>query len=91
MPDRSRSASLDGSTGRQFVNRSAGDVTIQMLLLGVVNVAIAVVSDGGYALVAGTARAWFARSPRRLERIGGISGLVMIGLGTSLALTARTD
>jgi threonine/homoserine/homoserine lactone efflux protein len=56
-----------------------------------VNVAIAVVSDGGYVLVAGTARAWFARSPRRLERIGGISGLVMIGLGTSLALTARTD
>jgi threonine/homoserine/homoserine lactone efflux protein len=75
----------------QFVSRSAGNIAGQMLLLGVVNVAIAMVSDSSYALVAGTARAWFARSPRRLERIGGISGLVMIGLGTSLALTARTD
>ena len=73
----------------QFVNRSAGDVTGQMLLLGVVFVALAVVSDSGWALAAGTARAWFARSPQRLERIGGISGFVMIGLGASLALTAR--
>src|SRR5579859_158296 len=32
----------------QFVNLSAGNVTVQMLLLGVVNVAIAVVSDSGY-------------------------------------------
>lgn len=75
----------------QFVNRSAGDVTGQMLLLGVVFVALAVIFDSGWALAAGAARTWFARSPERLERIGGISGLVMIGLGASLALTARTD
>jgi hypothetical protein len=34
-------------------------------------------------------RAWFARSPRRLELVGGAGGLVMIGIGASLALTGR--
>jgi len=47
----------------------------------------------GYAagMVAGTARAWFAASPRRLEVVGGAGGLVMIGIGASLALTGRSD
>jgi threonine/homoserine/homoserine lactone efflux protein len=55
----------------------------------VVFVAIAVLSDSTWALAAGTARAWIARSPRRLELIGGAGGLVMIGIGASLALTGR--
>ena len=53
--------------------------------------AIAVVCDSSYALAAGSARDWLARSPRRIERIGGASGLVMIGIGASLALTGRKD
>jgi hypothetical protein len=44
-----------------------------------------------WALAAGTARAWFAASPRRLERAGGTGGLVRIGIGASLALTGRRD
>ncbi|HTT52227.1 MAG TPA: LysE family translocator [Streptosporangiaceae bacterium] len=75
----------------QFVNRSAGHVPVQMLLLGVVFVMIAVVSDSTWAVAAGTARAWLARSPRRLALIGGTGGLVMIGIGASLALTGRKD
>ena len=75
----------------QFVNRSAGDVPVQMLLLGSVFLAIAVVCDSGWALAAGTARAWLARSPRRLEMVGGAGGLAMIGIGVSLALTGRKD
>ena len=43
------------------------------------------------ALAAGTARAWLARSPRRLEMVGGAGGLAMIGIGASLALTGRKD
>ena len=73
----------------QFVDRAAGHVPVQMLLLGMVFVAIAVLSDSTWALAAGTARAWFARSPRRLELIGGTGGLVMIGIGASLAFTGR--
>ena len=36
-------------------------------------------------------RQWFVRSPRRLALIGGTGGLVMIGLGVSLAAAGRTD
>jgi hypothetical protein len=32
-----------------------------------------------------------ARSPRRLEALGGTGGLVMIGLGLRLATTGRKD
>ena len=73
----------------QFVDRQAGHVTAQMLLLGAVFMAIAVLCDSSWALAAGTARAWIARSPRRLELVGGAGGLAMIGIGASLALTGR--
>lgn len=75
----------------QFADRPAGHVPLQMLLLGAIFIGIAVVSDSGWAVAAGTARAWLARSPRRLELIGGTGGLVMIGIGASLAITGRTD
>ena len=75
----------------QFVDRQAGHVPAQMLLLGATFVAIAGISDSSWALVAGTARAWFARSPRRLELVGGAGGLVLIGIGASLAVTGRHD
>ncbi len=75
----------------QFVNRPAGHIPVQMLLLGAVFLGIAVVCDSIWALAAGTARAWLARSPRRLEMVGGAGGLAMIGIGASLALTGRKD
>jgi threonine/homoserine/homoserine lactone efflux protein len=67
------------------------DGTAQMLLLGVIFPAIAVLCDSVWAFAAATARTWFARSPKRLAAIGGTGGLMMIGLGASLALTNRTD
>jgi threonine/homoserine/homoserine lactone efflux protein len=75
----------------QFVDRSAGHIPLQLLLLGCIFVAIALVSDTVWALAAGAARSWLARSPRRLEVIGGASGLAMIGIGARLALTGRHD
>jgi threonine/homoserine/homoserine lactone efflux protein len=50
-----------------------------------------VVCDSTWALVAGTARTWLARSPRRMAVVGGAGGLVLIGVGASLALTGRSD
>jgi threonine/homoserine/homoserine lactone efflux protein len=75
----------------QFANRSAGHVPLQLIVLGVIFILIALVSDTAWGIAAGGLRTWFARSPRRLERIGGAGGLVMIGLGTRLALTGRHD
>ena len=75
----------------QFADPRAGHVPAQMLLLGAMFMAIAMLCDSTWALAAGTVRSWFAASPRRLELVGGTGGLVMIGLGASLALTGRRD
>lgn len=75
----------------QVVDPAAGHVTTQMLVLGVVFLAIAVISDSVWALVAGLARDWFAQSPRRIAAIGGVGGLAMVGLGVSLAVSGRKD
>jgi threonine/homoserine/homoserine lactone efflux protein len=75
----------------QFADRATGHLPGQMLLLGGVFISIALISDSIWALVAGTARGWLARSPRRLAAIGGTGGLAMIGIGASLALTGRKD
>lgn len=78
-----------GAVLPQFVDASAGHVTAQLLLLGLIFVGIALGSDSVWGLAAGTARAWFARSPRRLSMVGGAGGLTMIGLGVGVAFTGR--
>lgn len=75
----------------QFADPSRGHVPLQLLLLGLVFVAIALVSDSIWGLAAGSARVWLGRSPRRLAALGGLGGLVMIGLGVRLAVTGRQD
>lgn len=75
----------------EFVSRQAGHVSVQMLLLGAIFVLIALVSDATWSLTASAARTWFARSPRRLELIGGAGGLAMIGLGVTIAATGRSN
>tara|TARA_B100000683_G_scaffold232992_1_gene235322 strand:+ start:111 stop:743 length:633 start_codon:yes stop_codon:yes gene_type:complete len=71
----------------QFVDPTAGPVWMQLLLLGLVFEALALASDSIWALAAGTARAWFARSPRRISTLSATGGVMMIGLGGALALT----
>jgi threonine/homoserine/homoserine lactone efflux protein len=80
---------LFGAILPQFVNRSLGHVTAQMLLLASVSVLLGAVSDCGYGLAASVVRNWFARSPRRFELVGGAGALAMIGVGVTVALTGR--
>jgi threonine/homoserine/homoserine lactone efflux protein len=75
----------------QFVDRGQGNVTAQMLLLGLVFNVIALACDSVWGLVAATTRDWFARSPQRLSLVGGVGGLTMIGLGVTVAATGRKD
>ena len=75
----------------QFVDRDAGHSGLQMLVLGAVLLVVALTLDSVWALAAGTARHALSSSPRRLERLGGAGGLVMIGLGVRLAVAGRTD
>ena len=71
----------------QFVNYDAGDVPLQLAVLGLVFVVLALLGDSTWALAAGTARLWFAKSPRRIENLSTAGGVMMIGLGGVLALT----
>lgn len=75
----------------QFVDPAHGHVPMQLLVLGAVSIAAALVSDSLWAVLAGGAREWFARSPRRLAAIGGSGGLIMVGLGVNLAVSGRKD
>jgi threonine/homoserine/homoserine lactone efflux protein len=75
----------------QFVDRPAGHVQVQMLLLSLVSFAIALASDSAWGLAASAVRSWFAGSPRRLALVGGVGGLAMIGLGVTVAVTGRKD
>jgi threonine/homoserine/homoserine lactone efflux protein len=75
----------------QFVDREAGAVHVQMLVLGLVFTVIALLCDSLWALTASAARAWFASSPRRMAAVGGTGGLAMIGLGVAVAATGRAD
>jgi threonine/homoserine/homoserine lactone efflux protein len=75
----------------QFVDRQAGHVPVQIIMLGAIFAGIALISDSTWAVAAGTVRAWLAGSPRRLALLGGTGGLLMIGIGARLALTGRND
>ena len=75
----------------QYVNRDGAPAQLQMLALGLIFVVVALLSDGAWGLLAGTARGWFGRSPARLNRLGAIGGTAMIGLGLRLAVTQRKD
>ena len=75
----------------QFVNHEAGRIPLQMMVLGLVPVAIGMVTDTLWGLGASAARSWFARSDRRLSMVGGAGGFAMIGLGVTVAATGRAD
>jgi threonine/homoserine/homoserine lactone efflux protein len=72
-----------------FVDPAAGPASLQLLVLGLVWVAIALLSDSAWALAAGLARTWLGRSPRRLEAMGAAGGTAMIGLGVYLAVSRQ--
>jgi threonine/homoserine/homoserine lactone efflux protein len=73
----------------QFVDPARGHTTFQLLILGLVFAAVALISDSTWGIAAGSARERLGRSPRRLARLGAAGGLTMIGLGVGLALTGR--
>ncbi|GGU09708.1 lysine transporter LysE [Actinomadura livida] len=75
----------------QFVVRENGHAVLQMTVFGLIFAIIALLSDSVWGVAAGTARAWFARSPRRLAAVGGAGGLLMIGLGVTVAATGRKE
>ncbi|MCR2813919.1 MULTISPECIES: LysE family translocator [Microbacterium] len=74
----------------QFVAPAAGAVWVQLLLLGLTFQLLALVCDSVWALAAGSARTWFEGSPRRLSTLSAAGGVMMIGLGGTLAFTGSS-
>jgi threonine/homoserine/homoserine lactone efflux protein len=68
----------------QFIDAGA-PAAPQLVLLGLLFGAMAVCSDGCWALLAARARDWFARKPKRLDSLGAAGGVMMVGLGITLA------
>lgn len=72
----------------QFIDRERGQVTFQLLLLGTIFAIMAMISDGSWGLLAGTAREWLATDPKRLLRLRTTGGVVMIVLGLFVVASA---
>lgn len=80
-----------GAVLPQFVDPDGAPVWVQMGVLSLVFAAIALVSDGTWGVVAGSAQRWFARRPDRLVHVGGAGAVAVMALGVKLALTGRND
>lgn len=73
----------------QFTDPALGSVGWQILQLGLVFALMSLVCDGSFALAASSARAWFARSPRRIAGIRAAGGGMIATLGVLLLLSRR--
>jgi threonine/homoserine/homoserine lactone efflux protein len=71
----------------QFVDVARGGVAFQIVVLGLIFIGLAVVSDGAYAIAAGFAAGWVSarRGFARAERF--VSGSVLVGLGLATAFS----
>lgn len=72
----------------QFIDRERGHVAFQLLLLGTIFAIMAMISDGSWGLLAGTAREWLATDPKRLLGLRTTGGIVMIVLGLFVIASA---
>lgn len=72
----------------QFIDRQRGHVTFQLLLLGTLFAIMALMSDGSWGLLAGTARQWLATEPGRLIKLRTTGGVVMVALGIFVVASA---
>jgi threonine/homoserine/homoserine lactone efflux protein len=70
------------------VDVEAGSVGLQIAVLGVFFILIAVVSDGTYALAAGTASDWLRENPRFVRAERWVTGPILVGLGVASALSS---
>jgi len=73
----------------QFVDPGRGPVAQQILLLGLLYVALALVTDSAYALLAGSLRHRLRDRALQGPLPRYISGSVYLGLGVGMALTGR--
>lgn len=74
----------------QFVDVGAGNETIQLLVLGLAFIGLGLVTDGLYALGAGTVGPRILNTPRIRRRKDQVAGAVYVTLGVTTALAGST-
>ena len=75
----------------QFVDPAGPSVTLQILSLGLIYVVLSVITDGGYALLAGGLREWLSKRVLKSAWPRYVSGTIYLGLGINTAITGRRD
>jgi threonine/homoserine/homoserine lactone efflux protein len=73
----------------QFVDVSRGHVAMQIVTLGLIFTLLGIVTDGCYALAAGTMGNWLKRNRGYLKCERYVSGAVFIGLGLTTAFAGN--
>jgi threonine/homoserine/homoserine lactone efflux protein len=73
----------------QFVDPAHGPVHWQILVLGLTFMGLGILSDGLFAIAAGTAAEFLRRSARFQQLLRWFSGTSFIGLGVTAALSTR--
>jgi threonine/homoserine/homoserine lactone efflux protein len=74
----------------QFTDHTRGPIAPQILLLGVVWIALGLASDGAFALLASAMAGRLRRSARARRRLDVTSGVVYLGLGAVAAFTGES-
>ena len=72
----------------QFVDVARGHVGTQILVLGGLFVSLGLITDGSYALTAGSAAQWLRRHQRFVTGERWVSGGMYIGLGVAAAVAS---
>jgi threonine/homoserine/homoserine lactone efflux protein len=70
----------------QFVSPAQGPVVLQIIILGLIFVGMAIISDGTYALIAGTAGEFLAGNKQIARAQRYLAGTIYISLGITTAL-----
>jgi threonine/homoserine/homoserine lactone efflux protein len=73
----------------QFVEVERGHVATQIAILGLLFTSLGFITDGCYALAAGTAGHWLKRSCTYLKAERYVSGVMFIGLGLTAAFAGN--
>jgi len=73
----------------QFVDPNLGSVPAQILLLGLIYAGLALLTDGGYAILAGGVKTWLGGKVARMPLLKYVSGSLLVGLGVKSAFTGQ--
>jgi threonine/homoserine/homoserine lactone efflux protein len=75
----------------QFISRSNGSVTEQILFLGIIFILMGIVSDGMYSLLAGSLGEWLRNNTRFVNNRKYFTGSIYLLLGVAAALVGTKN